>query len=111
MNKETILQNKIRAECSDIAVLFRINVGVFSTADGRTISTGVPAGFPDLFGFRRSDGKAVFIEVKTATGRPTKKQTDFINALARSGAISGIARSVEEARGIIKCENLTNQKI
>lgn len=104
MNSETILQNKIREQCSDIAVLFRVNTGVFSTADGRRISTGVPVGFSDLVGFRRRDGKAVFIEVKTATGRPTKKQLEFLESVRRAGALAGIARSVEEARGI--CESL-----
>lgn len=101
MNEETILQNKIRAGVSDIAVTFRINVGKFKVGD-RYISTGVPPGFSDIFGFRRKDGKAFFIEVKTERGRPTEKQLIFIKKMQDCGALAGIARSVEEARGIIE---------
>lgn len=62
-------------------------------------------GFPDLAGFRRSDGKAVFIEIKTGTGRPTKEQLKFIENAKRSGCLAGIARSIEEAISIIKETN------
>ena len=100
MNAETVLQNKIRVALSDIAVTFRINVGTFKAGD-RFISTGVPKGFSDLFGFRRSDGKAFFIEVKTAKGRPTKEQKEFIDRMQECGAIAGIARTIDEAREIL----------
>lgn len=100
MNKETILQNKIRVGLSDIAVTFRINVGTFKVGD-RYISTGVPAGFSDIFGYRRKDGKAFFIEVKTETGRATERQEKFIKKMIQNGALAGIARSVEEARRIV----------
>ena len=101
MNPETILQNQIRAALSE-AVLFRVNVGVFKTADGRTISTGVPVGFPDLFGFRRSDGRAVFIEVKMPGKKPTEKQAAFLDAVRAAGALAGIARSVQDAIEIVE---------
>jgi len=100
LNKETILQNKIRVGLSDIAVTFRINVGTFKVGD-RYISTGVPSGFSDIFGYRRKDGKAFFIEIKTTTGRATKKQEEFIKKMKQNGALAGIARSVEEARRIV----------
>lgn len=100
MNKETILQNKIREGVSDIAVTFRINVGGFKVGD-RFISTGVPTGFSDLFGFRRSDGKAFFLEIKTETGYPSAKQKQFIKRMQENGALAGIARSIEDARRII----------
>ena len=100
MNAETVLQNKMRVALADIAVTFRINVGTFKAGD-RFISTGVPKGFSDLFGFRRSDGKAFFIEVKTAKGRPSKAQLDFIKRMQECGANAGIARTIEEAREIL----------
>lgn len=99
--KEHFIQNEIRKNINDIAVIFRINVGVFKSKDGRTISTGVPSGFSDLFGFRKSDGKAIFLEIKTATGRASKEQLHFLDKMKEYGAITGIARSVEEAREII----------
>lgn len=95
------IQNEIRAALSPYAVVFRINVGSGRTADGRYFSTGVPPGFSDLFGVRRKDGRAVFIEVKAPGGRVTDRQRNFINIMKRLGAIAGIAHSAEEAIKII----------
>ena len=104
MNKETRLQNEIRASVNDIAVTFRANVGLFFTKDGRPVSTGLPSGFCDLFGFRKSDGEIFFIEVKTKNGKPTKQQKNFISAMQAHGVRAGIARSVEDARRIIESD-------
>lgn len=101
MTEEHEIQNRIRLCCDDIAVLFRINVGSGYTFDGRYLNTGVPKGFSDLFGFRLSDGRAVFIEVKTPRGKPNKDQLKFLEAMRKYGALAGIARSIEEARKII----------
>ena len=95
------IQNLIRAETADIAVIFRANVGSGITYDGRYFDTGLPKGFSDLFGFRKSDGKAIFIEVKSAVGRPSKEQKNFIEKMNEYGALAGIARSVGDARKII----------
>lgn len=98
---ETDIQNEIRENVNDIAVMFRINVGLFFTKDGRPISTGVPTGFPDLFGFRKSDGKAIFLEIKKPKGVSSKKQKHFLAVMKKYKVIKGVARSVEEARKII----------
>lgn len=99
------IQNRIRNETADIAMLFRANVGQGFTKDGRFFSTGLPKGFSDLFGFRLSDSRAVFIEVKTATGRVRPEQEKFIGRMREYGALAGIARSVEDARRIILQED------
>lgn len=96
------LQNEIRLALSDICVLFRINVGGAYTEDGRWFSSGVPKGYSDLSGVRRSDGRAVFIEVKTPTGRIRPEQRDFIEAMQKCGALAGFARSIEEAKRIVE---------
>lgn len=95
------IQNDIRLEAAPYATLFRVNVGSGFTKDGRYFNTGVPSGFSDLFGVRKSDGRAVFIEVKTPKGRPTDKQINFINRMKEHGAIAGICRSSEEAIKLI----------
>ena len=95
------IQNLIRAETADIAVIFRANVGKGITYDGRYFDTGLPKGFSDLFGFRKSDGRAVFIEVKSPTGRLRPEQENFIRKMQIYGALAGVARSVEDARRII----------
>ena len=99
--KEIDIQNSIRLALSGKCVIFRANVGVFSTADGRTVSTGLPKGFSDLFGYRKSDCKAVFIEVKTAKGKVRPQQEQFLNAMKNYGAIAGVCRSAEEALKLI----------
>lgn len=101
MTEEHRIQNEIRAALSDSCVIFRINVGKGYTPDGRYFDTGVPKGFSDLFGIRKSDGKAVFIEVKTPTGRPTDGQKKFLKAMQNIGAIAGVCRSVEDAMKLI----------
>lgn len=101
MTEEHRIQNAIRAAVAPYAVIFRVNVGSGRTEDGRYFSSGVPVGFSDLFGVRLSDGRAVFIEVKTPKGRPTKQQINFISRMRAAGAIAGICRSAEEAVRLI----------
>jgi hypothetical protein len=100
--KEIDLQNKIRIGLNDIAITFRGNVGLFYTKTGRPIRTGLPPGFSDLFGFRRLDNKMFFIEVKTRTGRLSKDQKNFLKKMSELGCITGVARSVDDAREIIE---------
>lgn len=100
MNEETAIMNRIMAECADIAILMRYNVGLFFTANGTMVKQGVK-GTSDLIGFRLSDCKFVAIEVKTATGRPTPEQRNFLTAMKQYGALCGIARNTEQAREII----------
>lgn len=99
--KETDIMNAIRKAVSPYAIIFRVNVGNFSTQDGRYISTGVPKGYSDLSGHRISDGRAVYIEVKNETGRPRPEQTAFLKRMQETNAIAGICRSPEEAVNLI----------
>jgi len=101
MTEEHRIQNEIRLALSPYCVIFRINVGKGYTPDGRYFDTGVPVGFSDLFGFRKSDGKSVFIEVKTPTGVPSEEQLNFLRAMQEYGAIAGICRSAEDAIRLI----------
>ena len=98
---EKDIQNAIRLGVNDIAVTFRANVGKLYTDDGRMIATGLPKGFPDLFGYRKSDGRIVFIEVKTGKGRLSPAQQQFLEQVQKDGCLAGVARNVEDARRII----------
>lgn len=100
-NPETKIQNDIRMALSDTCIIFRTNVGGFYTDYGGFVSTGLPKGFPDLFGFRKSDGRAVFIEVKTEKGRPSKEQKHFLEVMDKYDVLHGIARSVDDALEIV----------
>lgn len=100
MKEETIIQNKIIVECSDIAHLYNYTVGKFKTFDDRVISIGIK-GFSDLFGFRNSDNKMIFIETKTPVGKLRKEQKQFLKVMKERGNIVGVARTTEQARNII----------
>lgn len=91
------IQNEIRIAVSPWCVILRANVGRVKTSDGRWFSTGLPQGFPDLFGVRRRDGKAVFIEVKKRGGKVSLEQKHFIETMRSFGAVAGICYSAEEA--------------
>lgn len=116
------IQNKIRLAVgkAQAGVLFRANVGVgwngevinqsqnrLVLSNPHRLSTGLPNGFPDLFGYRKTKitedmvGKEIavfaFLEVKTKKGKPTEAQKRMHEFLKKDGAIGGIARSPEEA--------------
>lgn len=95
------IQQSIRMALSPFAVVFRINVGVWTTADGRRVSTGVQRGFSDLFGHRKSDGRAFYIEVKKSGERASHEQIRFLDAMLKSGALAGIAYCTQDALKII----------
>lgn len=81
--------------------VFRANVGKIRLPDGRFFNTGLPNGFPDLFGFRWVDNQVFFIEVKSKTGKPRTDQIRFHEFLQSHNVIHGIARSVEDALMIV----------
>ena len=124
------LQSMIRAELSHWGTFFRANIGngwtgntVKKTTDGgiyipdaRPLSTGLPAGFPDIFGVvpvtitpdMVGQTIAVFagIEIKTPAGRVRPEQQNFIEFMGRQGARVGVARSAEDAVKIARGVNL-----
>ena len=99
---EHAIQNEIQLALSKHqCTVFRANVGKIKLSDGRFFSTGLPKGFPDLFGFGWTDGKIFFIEVKSAKGRPRADQVVFHKMLQSHNIIHGIARSVSDALMIV----------
>lgn len=93
--------------------MFRINVftgwagDVKHLSDGsvlirnaRMVSTGVPQGFSDLIAIMPG-GQIAFIECKTARGRPTDEQRNFLEQMHSLGCRAGIARCEEDAIRII----------
>jgi|SRR5690625_2642985 len=103
--KEADIQNLIRLALNDHAVIFRVNSGKVRMADGRYFDTGVPVGHPDLAGFRKSDGKAIYIEVKTEKGKLRDSQKKFIEIVSEYDVIIGVCRSPEEAIDLVVNSN------
>ena len=101
MNPETKLQNQIIvALCKNGCVARNHTVGQFYTKYGGVVNIG-KHGESDIMGHRIRDGKAIYIEVKLPGENPRPDQTKFLNAMVATGAIAGVAHSVEEALAIV----------
>ena len=100
-NAETNLQAQIMMALSDAGhTPFRNNTGAFKDKSGRLVRYGVGGkGGPDLWVICK-DGIACGIEVKTATGRLSKEQENFLSWIRSKGGRSGVARSVADALAI-----------
>lgn len=97
------IQSNILLEVSKAGhKIWRSNAGKIKNAQTGTWINLLPKGFPDTFGFRKSDGKFFAIEVKTATGRLRKEQIQFAKFAATQPILYGVARSVEDAIKIIE---------
>lgn len=97
---ETDIMRSIMVKLSELGcVCLRTNAGTFYTRDGRPVRIGIP-GQSDLCG-HRPDGMAFYIEVKKPGQKPRKNQQNFLEAMQNSGALAGVAHSVEEAVGIV----------
>lgn len=102
MNKETILQNQIIvALCKNGCVARNHTVGQFYTKYGSIVNIG-HHGESDITGHRISDGRAIYIEVKLPGEHPREDQKKFLQSMANTGAIAGVAHTVKEALEIVK---------
>jgi hypothetical protein len=80
--------------------------------NARPFSTGLPAGFSDLFGLvptvitqdmvGQQFARFLAMEVKGPKGRLSDKQAAFLRAVSSRGGLSGVARSADDALAIIK---------
>lgn len=109
---ELAVQNDIRLAFGAGPVrLFRNNTGALKDAAGRLVRYGLCPGSSDLIGLREvtitpdmvGQTVAIFtaIEVKDR-GRPTAEQQRFIDSITAAGGLAGVARSVDDARAILR---------
>lgn len=82
-----------------VATVERRHVGAF-TSHERYIRVG-RRGDPDITGILKG-GRAYGIEVKSPDGKVSDIQSQRLLELSAAGAITGIARSVEDAKKIIE---------
>lgn len=101
MTEADLMRSVMIALSQDGHQVFRANVGLFFTKDGRPIRSGLPVGFSDLFGFTQ-DARPFFLEIKTATGRATEQQLAFLAAMQRRGAVAAVVRSVLDAQQVLR---------
>ena len=85
------------------AIARSIRPGDVVIRQGRPLHAGLCVGSSDLIGYRVVDRVAQFValEVKSATGRPTAQQTQFIDHINGAGGCAGIVRSVEDAHTVL----------
>lgn len=104
---ERVLQNEIIIELSKAGCLaWNNDTGAVKNAkNGLWVKYGLCVGSSDIVGIC-PDGIALFVEVKTPTGRASPEQRNFIAACRRNGARAGIARSVDDSLRIVKGEIL-----
>lgn len=109
---EQQIQQQIRLQCSRGPVrLWRNNTGTLRDQHGRPVSFGLAKGSSDLIGYRTvtvtpemvGTTVAVFcsIEVKTATGRVSAEQRQWLEVVQAAGGCAGVARSVEDAEALL----------
>lgn len=102
-NPETKIQNRIMMDMSEKGYLvWRNQVGLFKTLDGRTVNIGIK-GSSDLMAVKPTvitpemvgQTLAVFVavEVKTATGRQSDPQKKWQKAVEKLGVKYILARS------------------
>lgn len=104
INPETRLQNQIIAAlCRNGCVARNHTVGQFFTKYGGIVHVG-NHGEADIMGHRISDGKALYIEVKLPGEHPREDQKKFLQAMRNTGAIAGVAHSIEEALDIVRTQ-------
>jgi hypothetical protein len=111
---ETTLMRKIQVAASRVrARLFRNNCGALMNKQGTWVKFGVASpGGSDLIGFvpravtSKDIGKTIAVfaacEVKIPGNKLTKEQQAFLDMVNASGGIGFVARSVEEALGVIE---------
>ena len=95
MTEQTIQKQIMIALSLSGCLVFRNNTGAVKDGD-RFIRYGLCKGSSDIIGLTPS-GQFLAVEVKKRTGKPTKEQLTFIDAINEQGGIAGIARSVEDA--------------
>lgn len=125
---ERVIQNSIRNDLAGKVHAFRANVGRAWTGssferlpngdmlikDPRPFDTGLPPGFSDLFGVKKTliteamvgqtVGQFWALEIKDQKGRVSDSQKKFLAAMSAAGALAGVARSVEDARAVLELE-------
>tara|TARA_R110000868_G_scaffold17606_6_gene76883 strand:- start:2014 stop:2340 length:327 start_codon:yes stop_codon:yes gene_type:complete len=94
------IQDAIRLALTDEPglVLWRNNTGV-AEHRGARVRYGLAVGSADLIGCL--DGRFVALEVKTAVGRASTEQRQWLELVRRHGGFAAVVRSVEEAHAAI----------
>lgn len=85
-------------------VMFRNNCGVAEHWNGRDVERvryGLAPGSADLVGLLAPEGRWFALELKTAKGRVTPEQVQWLSLVRRMGGFGAVVRSVDEAKAAV----------
>lgn len=68
-------------------------------------------GWPDILAIVPPHGRVLAIEVKLPGGKVTPLQEHTMAAMAAAGAVAGVARSIEEALGLLAIANFEREAV
>lgn len=104
IKSEHEIQNEILVALSSHGcTVCRSNAGKVITKDNRIIAL-FPKGWPDITGFKHSDGRMILVEVKNERGRLREDQKRFAEMIKQYPVLYGVARSAEDALKIARIE-------
>lgn len=103
MKREQNIQKLIMLALTEAGcIVWRNNIGSYTTAEGHFIRYGVGGvGGSDLIGIYKKTGQLIAVEVKGPKGKPSAAQLNFIEQVRAAGGIAGLARSVQEALDLL----------
>lgn len=106
MSEANVLKRLLNTSGQWRAWLFRNNTGALTDAQGRVVRFGLCRGSADAIGWTEVDiepadvGRTVAVftayETKSRRGRLTPEQTNFLDAVRRSGGIAAEVREGED---------------
>jgi len=100
-------ETEVKAECVQAATLcgaliWRNNVGVFTTRHGEHIRAGLCVGSADLIGITK-DGKFLAIECKKEIGGiVSKEQTAWLETITEKGGVAIVATCAEDVIRVLR---------
>lgn len=98
-SREAEISKRIQLAAPSVGCrLFRNTTGRLLNPHGGMVTVGLCVGSADLIGWVECATIAAFlaVEVKSATGRLSKEQGQFLDAVNRAGGLGLVARSAEE---------------
>ena len=102
MKSEAQIQNEILVALSKCGcTVIRTNAGQVRTMQGRIVKLA-PRGWPDITGFRKSDGLMLLVEVKNEKGRLRPDQVKFQEFIKQYPVLYGVCRSAEDAIKLVE---------
>jgi hypothetical protein len=102
--EKTVLKQCMLAATEFGARVWRNNVGLFETVDGRKVRTGLCKGSADLVGLT-AGGRFLAVECKRPGGRLRKEQKQWLDVVAEMGGLAVVADDAEKLKEALKKEN------